>query len=125
MRKQYHFRPSPNGLFAWDVDRLVSLTEGLTPQNIKLDAIAEIDEDFWFSGSGVQATCRQIALHARLIGEADLTHPIIMCSQGRVMDGMHRVLKALNAGMETIGAVVFLEDPDPDYVDVTPEELTY
>lgn len=29
MRKQYHFRPGPEGLRAWDVDRLVALTAPL------------------------------------------------------------------------------------------------
>ena len=103
----------------------MSLTEGRTRQKITLDAIAELDEDFWFHGSNTSVTCRQIAIHARLIEEADLSHPIIMCSNRRVMDGMHRVLKALNAGLKTIDAVVLTKDPDPDYVDVTPEELSY
>jgi hypothetical protein len=107
------------------VDRLVSLTEGRTPQKIKLDAIAELDEDFWFHGSNTHVTCRLIAMHARLIEEADLSHPIIMCSNRRVMDGMHRVLKALSAGLKDIDAVVFESDPDPDYMDVTPDELPH
>jgi hypothetical protein len=41
------------------------------------------------------------------------------------MDGMHRVLKALTAGMETIDAFIFDRDPAPDYVDVYPEQLPY
>jgi len=125
MRKQYHFRPSPNGYYAWDVDRLVALAEGKPVQRIQLSAIAEIDEDFWYDGSGAAATCRQIAKHAQLIEAADLSFPIIMCSNRRVMDGMHRVLKALNTGLETIDAVLFDQDPEPDYIDVTPEELPY
>jgi hypothetical protein len=38
---------------------------------------------------------------------------------------MHRVLKALNAGHSTIDAVIFANDPEPDYVDVFPDELPY
>jgi hypothetical protein len=70
-------------------------------------------------------TYRQLAEHARLIQEADLSFPIIMCSNRHVMDGMHRVLKALNAGMETIDAVIFEQDPEPDYVNIYPHELLY
>jgi len=125
MRKQYHFRPSPNGFYAWDVDRLVELSANIKPQKVRLSDIAEIDESFWSNGPGEKLTCRQIAEHANLIDEADLKYPIIMCSKHRVMDGMHRVLKALNAGLETIDAVIFEQDPEPDYVDVTPDELTY
>ena len=125
MRKQYHFRPSKNGYFAWDVDRLVELASQLTPQKISLSEISEIDEAYWFGGSDDVATCRSIAEHAQLMQEADLGYPIIMCSKGRVMDGMHRVLKALNLGLEAIDAVVFEEDPEPDFVDVRPDELPY
>ncbi len=41
------------------------------------------------------------------------------------MDGMHRVLKALNAGEESVDAVVFDQDPEPDYTDVFPDDLPY
>lgn len=125
MRKQYHFRPSTNGYYAWGVDRLISLTAEYKPQKVRLGDIEEIDENFWFGGPNDAATCRLIAVHARLIEEADLSFPIIMCSNRRVMDGMHRVLKALNSGLETIDAVIFEEDPEPDYVDVLPDELPY
>jgi hypothetical protein len=125
MRKQYCFRSSKNGYYAWDVDRLVSLAAHHKPQKVRLSDIEEIDEDFWFGGPNSIATCRLIAMHARLIEEADLSFPIIMCSNRRVMDGMHRVLKALNVGAETIDAVIFEEVPEPDYADVLPDELPY
>jgi hypothetical protein len=41
------------------------------------------------------------------------------------MDGMHRVLKALNLGQLTVLAVIFEVDPEPDYVDVQPNDLPY
>jgi hypothetical protein len=106
------------------VDRLVALASTLPPQKVPLADIAEIDEAYWFSGSdGI--TCRKIAEHARFIDEADLAFPIILSSDRRIMDGMHRVLKALNAGHSTIDAVIFANDPEPDYVDVFPDELPY
>lgn len=70
-------------------------------------------------------TYRELAEHARLIDEADLSFPIILSSTHRVMDGMHRVMKAINAGMTTIDAVTFERDPEPDYADVLPYELPY
>ncbi|MEW5928309.1 MAG: hypothetical protein AB1941_12640 [Gemmatimonadota bacterium] len=66
MRKQYHLRPSPAGLLAWDVDRLIRLTAHLPPREVPLDAIRELDEPFWF-GEGEAPTCRAVAEHARLI----------------------------------------------------------
>jgi hypothetical protein len=95
------------------------------PQKVRLSEITELDEAFCLEGSDEVPTYRQIAEDVRLIEEADLRFPIIMSSDRRVMDGMHRVLKALNAGMETIDAVIFEQDPEPDYVDVYPSQLPY
>ncbi len=124
MRKQYHFRPSNRGTLAWDVDRLVTLSATFPRTAVPLAAIQELDEPFWF-GSGEAPTCRAVAGHAQLIAETDLRFPIILSSDGRVMDGMHRVCKALLAGLPTIEAVRFVDDPAPDYVGVEAGELPY
>ena len=67
----------------------------------------------------------QLNRYDRLIKETDLSYPIILSSDGRVMDGMHRVAKALLGGQETIEAVQFSQDPEPDYIDVLPDDLPY
>jgi hypothetical protein len=125
MRKQYHFRPGPHGLRAWDVDRLVALTKDLCREQIPLSAIREIDEPYWSTGYEHSPTCRDVVEHARLIEEADLTFPVILSNDGRVMDGMHRVAKALLQGHTHIEAVRFASDPEPDYVGVHPDALPY
>jgi len=125
MRKQYYFRPSSQGYYAWDVDRLVTLARNCQPRSVKLDSIREIDETFWFGDRNDRPTCRAIVEHMRLIEQTDLSHPIILSSDGRVMDGMHRVAKALLEGQKTIEAVQFNQDPEPDYKDVHPDDLPY
>ena len=124
MRKQYHFRQSERGLMSWDVDRLVTLTKDFPRVQIPLSAIRELDEPFWF-GLGTSPTCRAVVEHARLIEAADLSFPIILSSDGRVMDGMHRVGKAALLRRLTIEAVRFIDDPDPDYIGVHPDDLPY
>ena len=57
--------------------------------------------------------------------ECDPAFPVILSSDGRVMDGMHRICRALLDGQSEIEAVRFLQDPDPDYVGVNPEYLPY
>jgi hypothetical protein len=121
MRKQYHFKPDPAGLRAWDVERLVALSKDLEPERVAIASIRELDEPYW----GEPMTCRSVAEHARLISAADLAHPVILSSDGHVMDGMHRVLKALAAGESHIRAVRFRTDPEPDFVGVDPDELPY
>ena len=123
MRKQYYFRPTERGVLIWDVDRLVELSREFERRRVPLEAIREIDEAFWMNGQEV--TCRELAMHARLIREADLSFPIILNADGRVMDGMHRVCKALLDGRANIEAVQFKVDPEPDYVDVPEDDLPY
>lgn len=125
MRKQYYFRPSRQGHYAWDVDRLVELTKTFQRRRVKLNDIREIDEVFWFGNKSDELTWRSIIEHLRLIRETDLSYPIILAADGRVMDGMHRVAKALLEGQETIEAVQFTQDPEPDYENVHPDDLPY
>ena len=47
----------------------------------------------------------------RLVQEADLSYPIILGSDERVMDGMHRIARALLDGHATIKAVQFEVQP--------------
>ena len=125
MRKQYHLRPSPIGLLAWDVERLIDLTAHLPRVEVTLGAIRELDEPFWFGGGSDAATCRAVADHARLIAQADLRYPIILGADGRVMDGMHRVAKAYLEGRDVIMAVRLAVDPAPDFVGVGEAALPY
>jgi len=124
MRKQYYFRASSRGLLAWDVDRLVALTKQFPRVEVPLAVIRELDAPFPSEHDDV-LTWRSVAEHASLIQAADLNCPIILSRDGSVMDGMHRVAKALLLRRTTIEAVQFTDDPDPDYIDVHSKELPY
>ncbi|OAJ33953.1 hypothetical protein [Piscirickettsia salmonis] len=124
IRTQYHFRPSPHGLLAWDVRRLINQSCNLPIKNILLSAIQELDECFWYDGNN-KPTCRNIVEHTKLIQAADLHYPIILCKDGRVMDGMHRVCKALLQGLTHINAVQFTIDIKPDFTGINPKDLPY
>jgi hypothetical protein len=124
MRKQYYFRPSTRGLLAWDVDRLITLSIDLPRLQVPLDAIQELTEPF-SSEFDHGSSWRAIIEHIRLVKAADSRFPIVLAADGRVMDGMHRVIKALLAGKATIEAVQFRIDPEPDHVGIHPDELSY
>lgn len=123
MRKQYYFRPSAAGIQSWDVDRLVRLTAGLPRRRIALDSVRELDEPW--SGDDENQTWRSMLSHIRLMDEADLSYPIILSAGGAVMDGMHRVAKAVRLGYADIEAVQFGADPEPDHVGLGPADLPY
>jgi hypothetical protein len=97
----------------------------LPHQRVPLTAIREIDEAYWSNEGTTQLTCRDVVEHARLIQDCDFDYPVILSRDGRVMDGMHRICKALLLGREHIEAVRFAEDPQPDYVGVHPDDLPY
>ncbi len=125
IRKQYHFRPSPNGFFAWDVHRLIELSKSFPVKEVEISKIAELDEPYLYSDPKEVPSVRSIAEHAKLIDETDLSYPIILSRNGQVMDGMHRVAKAFMKRLKTIKAVQFESDPAPDYADVHPGDLDY
>jgi hypothetical protein len=41
------------------------------------------------------------------------------------MDGMHRISKALLQGLTEVDAVRYVQDPEPDYIGVHPDDLPY
>ncbi len=125
MRKQYFFKPNGTAFDAWDVDRLIELATSLPVQEVPVAAIKVIDTAYWFDGDGSPATVRILVRHMELVHEADLSFPIILGADGQLMDGMHRVAKAILAKSETIRAVQFVEQPDPDHRNVRPDELPY
>jgi hypothetical protein len=90
---------------------------------VPLNQIQELDEE-WF-GDDERPTWRALLEHVRLIEGADLSYPIILSANGAVMDGMHRVAKAMLEGRSGIEAVQFDEDPKPDHVGLGPADLPY
>ena len=125
IRPQYHFRPSEHGLLAWNVGRLIALSKGLPVQRVALSCVAEVDENHWYAVEGQAPTCRSILEHIQLIEAADLSFPVLLDAEGRLMDGMHRVCKAIRSGDTHILAVRFPETPPPDHIGKRPEDLPY
>lgn len=98
----------------WYTERLWELSKEFTPFWISLNEIAELDSDCWFGST--EPTLREVANHADRIAKADLSYPIILNDDGSLMDGGHRVCKALINGQTSILAVKFSEMPTSDEV---------
>ena len=76
MRKQYYFRPSKNGFYAWDVDELVKLSQVLPI--IDRDRRKRKERDEQRKENGKLATYRSIAEHMKLVEETDLKYVIAL-----------------------------------------------
>ncbi|RED13777.1 hypothetical protein [Pontivivens insulae] len=124
LRPQYHFRPGPNGLRAWDVRKLITLAEALPIEAVNIEEITELDAPYWYA-HGEQPTTRSIVGHMRLMNDADTAFPILLCEDGHIMDGMHRVAKRVLDGHKDVLARRFLKTPPPDFEGVSPGELPY
>lgn len=125
IRPQYHFRQTQGGLIAYDVRRLVRLAQHLPVNMIDPRQFAELDENHWYGYEDQVPTPRSIIDHVQLIQASDINFPIILDQSGRVMDGMHRICKAILEGVREIPAVQFTEDPKPDFVHCSPADLPY
>ena len=102
----------------WMTERLWALSATLTPFEKLIDEIPEVEQDCWF-GSGpnpTHPTIRVIAEHARRIRDADLHYPVILNADGQLMDGGHRIAKALSLSHTHITAVQFANTPVPDAI---------
>ncbi len=90
----------------WQVSRLFELVKNLPVLEIPLDHLnlRYTHEDL---------TLREMVMHIKAIQDSDLSFPIILDEDGELMDGRHRIMKAMLNGEETIKAVRFDENPTP------------
>jgi hypothetical protein len=110
-----HSHAVPGGRAFWWTESLWSAAADLPVAQVRIDDIREFDEDCWFDGKA--PTCREVAVHARRIEQADLTHPVVIAADGHLMDGGHRIAKAWIEGRQVVDAVRFDVDPYPDWVE--------
>lgn len=126
LRKQYHFRKSENGdLLIWDVLQLIEKAKHLTPKLISISSIKEINENYWYEIGDSEPTCASLIEHMKLVNDVNLDYPIILCKDGRIMDGMHRICKAIILGEKEIKVFQFEEYVPPDYINYDINELDY
>ena len=95
----------------WTVTNLIARAKDLEPFDLPLAAIYSGTEVWTPVGSAYG-----IAHHVRRAVDVNTEYPIILCQQGFIMDGWHRVLRALIDGKTTIKAVRFVETPPYDYL---------
>lgn len=95
------------GRHSWNVARLFELARDLPVMEIPLD---HLNLYYYYE----KLTIRDMVMHMKAIMDADLNSPIILDEDGELMDGRHRLMKAMMFGHRTIKAVRFEENPRPD-----------
>jgi hypothetical protein len=97
------------GRHEWRVSRLFELSRNLPVMDVPLK---HLNVYYLYS----KLTLREMVTHMQAVERADLAFPIILDEDGEIMDGRHRVMKAMMTGAETIKAVRFETNPYPDKV---------
>ena len=94
------------GRHSWSVSRLFELSKNLPVMEIPLDHLNVYSQY-------EKLTLRDMVMHMRAVNLSELETPIILDEDGEIMDGRHRIMKAMLLGKETIKAVRFDENPPP------------
>ncbi len=93
----------------WFVSRLIEKSSELEVQVAPIGAI-----NTYRLKPGMD-TMGEFVDHIKRVQRADLTIPIILDEEGYIMDGRHRIARAILEGAETIKFVRFDETPPCDY----------
>lgn len=94
------------GRHSWSVPRLFELSRSLPVMDVPLDHMS-----LYYTYE--KLTLREMVMHMNAVNNADLDKPIILDEDGELMDGRHRLMKAMLVGVKTIKAVRFDENPSP------------
>ena len=101
------------GRHHWSVSRLIELSRALPVMDIPLDHLSVYH-------TYDKMTLREMVMHMRAVQAADLSHPIILDEDGELMDGRHRIMRAMLDGKESVKAVRFDQNPSPCRIDENP-----
>ena len=94
---------------SWTVVHLIKAAEQLPITDIQ---VSDLEEQLRRPVWSETETPWQVMGHMARIQEADLSYPILIAPDGRIMDGCHRLARAVMEGARTITAKKFPEWPE-------------
>lgn len=101
--------------YKWWVSTLWESVKDLQDEEVAVESLLhELKFDRWFQ-IYVPPTVENVLQHFTRIQNADFMYPVILSPSGRVLDGVHRLCKAVITEQKTIRAVRLLKLPPSDY----------
>jgi hypothetical protein len=94
------------GKHSWSVARLFELSKELPVMEIPINHL-----NIYYIYD--KLTLREMVMHFKTVNASDLSFPIILDEDGELLDGRHRIMKALLNGEKKIKAVRFDKNPSP------------
>ena len=89
----------------YDVHAAINLSRDLKPKILQLQ---DFNIDY---AAPNDKTLRSFVEHMTMVNKADLKYPIILNEDGAIIDGRHRLIKAIVLGKKTITVKRFDKDP--------------
>lgn len=104
----------------WDIDNQICL---LGKNEYSVARLKELSKNFPVFDAPLDClniyntyqniSLREMVMHIQAVLDCDLSYPIILDEDGEIMDGRHRIMKALLDGKKTVKAVRFDQNPSP------------
>ncbi len=100
-------------IHVWDIVRLWEDSDSEASwTSLRVSDVDLDDAGAWFFDSE-RPSPKELVAHMRRIVNADLDSPILLHSDGSILDGLHRVAKASLHNVKSLGAKQFLVGPRP------------
>ena len=100
-----------HGNKVWVVANLIELAKELEPFDLPLAAV-HAGTEVWEPVTSAYGLAQQM----RRVLDVNPDYPVILDEEGFIMDGWHRIARALVDGKATIKAVRFAQTPAHDYL---------
>jgi len=94
----------------WRTKNLIEKSKDLPVFKFSIEFM--LDKEIGWNLTNVRDYC----VHFERVKNADITIPIILRNDGCIMDGYHRVIKALTMGIKQLPARQFEVSPEPDFI---------
>lgn len=101
-------------IYTWQVAMLYQHVETQPVIDVAVCPLVDQEKVSWFNGHDVPLN--EVAHHIRRVVHANCHHPILLAPNGRIIDGMHRLLQAYLANKQTLKAKRLMHMPQPESI---------
>lgn len=107
-----------NVQYIWRVTTLWRFSNNKTSELIEINQLSRyLEEDRWF-GNHTKPTLENLLLHFDRILKSDLSYPLILSPNEDILDGIHRVAKAMLFKEKKLKIIKLNELPPSDYASI-------
>ena len=95
--------------YTWDVYKLWEISKKISIKKVNPKALEEnLNCDMWGFSKG-DFTGHTFLAHMKRIEDADFSHPLLVTEEGKILDGCHRLCKAIYNKHKSVNIIVLPE----------------